>query len=80
VSTVTIGLTQPCDVIAASDGAFFISETGKGRVIRVEQNGTVSTVFEGLAKPKGIALRQDTLLALDHGTKELCALNLATRQ
>jgi sugar lactone lactonase YvrE len=80
VSTVTTGLSQPCEVVAANDGTLFVSELGKGRVVRVDSAGTVSLVIEGLDKPKGLALRQDTLLVLDRGSKELRAVNLATGQ
>jgi sugar lactone lactonase YvrE len=80
MATVANGLSQPCEVIAASDGTLFVSEPGKGRVVKVEQNGTISSVVEGLAKPKGIALRGEALLVLDPGTKELRAVNLATKQ
>jgi hypothetical protein len=53
---------------------------GKGRVAKVEKNGQVSSVIEGLDQPKGIALRQNTLLVLDRGTKELRAVDLANGQ
>jgi sugar lactone lactonase YvrE len=80
VSTVTIGLSQPCDVVGANKGTLFISETGKGRVIKVDKDGTVSSVADGLAKPRGMAVWGDTLLVLDHGTKELYAIELSTQQ
>ena len=80
VSTVTTGLSQPCEVVAANDGTLFVSELGKGRVVRVDAAGTVSSVIDKLDKPKGLALRQNTLLVLDRGTKELRAVNLATGQ
>lgn len=78
VSTVTTGLLQPCDVVAASDGTLLVSETSSGHVIRVDKNGSISSVLDGLANPKGIALQQDTLLVLDHGTKELHAVSLTS--
>ena len=80
VSTVTTGLSQPCEVVTANDGTLFVSELGKGRVVKVEAGGAVASVIDGLDKPKGIALRQDALLVLDRGTKELRAVQLATGQ
>jgi hypothetical protein len=74
------GLTKPCEVVAANDGSLFFSELGPGRVGKVAANGAVSTVLDGLDKPKGLALRQDTLLILDRGLKELRAVNLTTGQ
>lgn len=80
IETVATGLSSPCDVVIAADRTLFVTEPGHGRVVRVERDGTVSRVLEGLARPKGLALRHDTLLVLDHGTKELRALNLTTKQ
>jgi sugar lactone lactonase YvrE len=80
VSTVTTDLSQPCEVVAANDGTLFVSELGKGRVVRVDPNGAVVSVIDGLDKPKGLALRQNALLVLDRGTKELRAVSLATGQ
>jgi sugar lactone lactonase YvrE len=80
VSTATTDLSQPCEVVAANDGTLFVSELGKGRVVRVEPSGTVVSVIDGLDKPKGLALRQNALLVLDRGTKELRAVSLATGQ
>ena len=80
MATVVSGLSHPHEVITAGDGSLFVSESGKERVVRVEQNGAVSPVLEGLSKPQGLALRQDTLLVLDHGTKDLRAVNLSTSQ
>ncbi|HJY84178.1 MAG TPA: gluconolaconase [Candidatus Binatia bacterium] len=80
VSTVTSDLSQPCEVVAANDGTLFVSELGKGRIVRVDSAGAVVPVIDGLDKPKGLALRQNALLVLDRGTKELRAVDLATGQ
>ena len=58
----------------------FVSEMGNGRVSRIDTNGNVSTVADGLGQPLAIALRQEALLILDHGTKTLVSVNLATQQ
>lgn len=80
IETLAANLSAPCDVIIAPDRTFFVTEPMHGRVVRVARDGTVSAVCTGLAKPKGLALRQDTLLILDHGSKELHAFHLPTRQ
>jgi sugar lactone lactonase YvrE len=80
VSTATTDLSQPCEVVAANDGTLFVSELGKGRVVQIDPSGAVVSVIDGLDKPKGLALRQNALLVLDRGTKELRAVNLATRR
>ncbi len=80
VSTVATGLAQPCEVVAATDGTLLVSELGKGRVVRVDATGAVSSVINQLDKPKGLAVRQNTLLVLDRGSKELRAVSLATGQ
>jgi hypothetical protein len=49
-------------------------------VVKVEKNGAVSPIIEGLDLPKGLALQQNTLLVLDRGLKELRAVNLASGQ
>src|SRR5262249_12249901 len=70
-TTLATGLAQPCEVVAATDGTLFVSELGKGRVVRVDSAGAVATVVDKLDKPKGLALRQNALLVLDRGSKEL---------
>ena len=57
-----------------------MSETGKGRVVQVQWDGSVSPFVEGLAQPKGLALQDKSLLVLDHGTKELHAVALETNK
>ena len=77
---ITSELSQPCDVVAASDGTLYVSETEKGRVVQVHRDGSVSPFVDGLAQPKGLALQDKSLLVLDHGTKELHAVALATNE
>jgi DNA-binding beta-propeller fold protein YncE len=67
-------------VAVAEDGSLFVSELGNGRVSKVDTNGSVSSVVEGLTQPLAIALRQGALLILDHGTKTLESVNLTTQQ
>jgi hypothetical protein len=66
--------------VATPEGIIFVSELGKGCVTKVEKSGKVSAITDGLDKPKGLALRQDMLLILDRGLKELYGINLASGQ
>jgi len=78
MTTIAEGLIQPCEVVAAGDGTVFVSELGKGRVARVDRAGKMSSVIEGLEHPKGLALRQNSLLVLDRGSKELRAVDITS--
>ncbi len=42
--------------------------------------GSVTPFVEGFAQPKGLVLQDKGLLVLDHGTKELHAVTLATNK
>ena len=77
---ITSELSQPCDVVAAPDGTLYVSETGKNRVVQVQRDGSVSPFVDGVVQPKGLALQDESLLVLDHGTKELHAVALATNK
>ncbi len=77
---ITLGLSQPCDVVATPDGTLYVSETGKGRIAQVHGDGSVSSLAAGLLQPKGLALQDERLLVLDHGTQELHAIELATNK
>lgn len=80
VTTVAAGLSKPCDVVAAGDGSFFVSELDNGRIVTVDAHGHVSQLLDGLSKPKGMARYQGSLLVLDHGTRDLHAMDLQTKQ
>jgi hypothetical protein len=55
-----------------------VSETGKGRVIRVNGSDAVTPVVEGLREPQGLAILGAQLFILDPGTKDLHAVHLST--
>ena len=80
VSTLAEGLAQPGEVIAASNGTIFVSETGKGQITQVDTAGKNAVLVDGFDKPQGLALRQNSLLVLDRGTKQLCTVDLATKK
>ncbi|MGH7961036.1 MAG: virginiamycin B lyase family protein, partial [Candidatus Binatia bacterium] len=78
VTTIAADLAQPCAVVATPDDTLFASELGKGRIVKIEKTGQVSSVIDGLSQPQAIALLRNTLLVLDHGNKDLRAVDLAT--
>jgi RHS repeat-associated protein len=71
-------LLSPADVAAAPDGSLYVSDTGNGRVRRVDPGGTIRTVAGGgdpgalgdggpataasLLRPRGLALAADGTL------------------
>jgi hypothetical protein len=78
VSTVAQGLSRPAGVAAASDGSCYVSESGRGRVVKL--NGGTTAIVEGLQTPQGVALAGDQLLILDTGSKALIGFSLTTKQ
>ena len=78
VAVLARGLGRPAGVTVGADGACYVSEAGRGRVVKV--NGDTTAVVEGLQIPQGLALAGDQLFILDVGRKELLALSLATKQ
>jgi sugar lactone lactonase YvrE len=80
ISTLVEGLAQPGEVIATSEGTIFVSEVGKGQISQVDTSGKITVLIDGLSKPQGLALQQNSLLVLDRETKELRAVDLATRK
>jgi len=79
-SPVASGLSQPCSVVMAEDGSLLVSEVGTGRVSRVDASGNTSAVADGLQQPLAMAVRRGAVLILDHGSKTLESVELATRQ
>jgi len=79
-STVVEGLAQPGEVVATDNGTIFVSEVGKGQITQVDSAGKAAVFINGLNKPQGLAVWKNSLLVLDRGTKELCAVDLATKK
>jgi sugar lactone lactonase YvrE len=72
------GLDFPTGVAVGADGACYVSETGAHRVVRI--NGGSETVVDGLDLPQGLALREDALIVLDAGKRQLLQIGLADRR
>jgi sugar lactone lactonase YvrE len=79
-SPIVADLAQPGAVTASAKHGIFVGEQGNGRISRVAADGTVSTVIDGLEQPKALALWGDELLVLDHGKKDLQAIDLTSGQ
>ncbi len=52
-------LDTPLSVAAGPDGTLVIAEAGSGRVRRVDPQGIVSTIADGLTVPAGVAVGND---------------------
>ncbi|MCV6976513.1 SMP-30/gluconolactonase/LRE family protein [Mycobacterium bourgelatii] len=73
-NVVASGLNEPVGVAIAPDGACLVSESGGGRVVKLDGTGTV---VEGLQRPQGILVLDNTLYVVDAGAKEVVAVELA---
>ncbi|MFN8624616.1 MAG: gluconolaconase [Candidatus Binatia bacterium] len=79
-ATIAEGFAQRGDVIAASNGTIFVSDVEQGRVTQVDSSGKAAALLSGLEKPYGLALRRNSLLVLDRGTKQLHMVDLTTKK
>ena len=64
------GFTNPESVAEGPDGAIYVSEIGErgvedGKISKINKDGSISLVAEGLYDPKGIVFFQDTLYVTD---------------
>lgn len=78
VSVLARGLARPLDVAVDDTGAVYASESGKGRVVRVD--GGVDAVIDGLQEPHGVAASGNSVYALDRGAKTLIGRDSSTGQ
>ena len=69
------GLQDPVGVAFDLDGNPLVAESGAGRVVRL--GGPAQTVVDGLARPQGIVVADETLYIVDAGAKEVIAVDLA---
>ena len=65
------GFTKPESVAEGPDGSIYISEIGvtdkdkDGKITKIDKNGIISTVAEGLYDPKGIVFYDEKLYVTD---------------
>lgn len=72
------GLDQPTGVTFGPGGVCLVSEAGAGRVVAVSGRGT-DTVVDGLEKPQGLVVLDQTVFVVDAGAKTLVAVDLSTK-
>ena len=61
------GLEQPLGIAFGADGALYVCDSHRGRVVRVDGNGTLAPVASGLHLPASLHLAPDgSLLVVDH--------------
>ncbi|SEQ96631.1 Sugar lactone lactonase YvrE [Solimonas aquatica] len=79
VTALVSGLREPLDLAFTRDGSCLVSEAAGGRVVRLGSSG-VQTVLNGLVRPQGLLVQDETLYVIDAGSKCLLACDLNGRQ
>jgi sugar lactone lactonase YvrE len=59
------GFDRPTSILALSDGGVVIADTGAGRIVRVEADGSTRTLASGLVSPLGLASRGGQILTTE---------------
>lgn len=59
------GFDRPTSILALSDGGVVVADTGAGRIVRVEADGSTRTLASGLVSPLGLALRGGQILTTE---------------
>lgn len=59
------GLDRPTSILATSDGGVIVADTGAGRIVRIEADGSTRTLASGLVSPLGLALRGGQILTTE---------------
>jgi sugar lactone lactonase YvrE len=59
------GFDRPTSILATSDGGVVVADTGAGRIVRVEADGSSRTLASGLVSPLGLALRGGQILTTE---------------
>jgi sugar lactone lactonase YvrE len=76
IDVLASGLQDPVGVAFDPNGSPLVSESGAGRVVRLA--GSTETVVDGLQRPQGILVADETLYIVDAGAKEVIAFDLST--
>jgi sugar lactone lactonase YvrE len=72
-------LQGPVGVAFDSTGSPLVAESGAGRVVRLGGTSESSeTVVDGLQRPQGIVVADETLYIVDAGAKEVIAVDLSS--
>jgi sugar lactone lactonase YvrE len=59
------GFDRPTSILALSDGGVVVADTGAGRIVRVEADGSTRTLASGLVSPLGLASRGGQILTTE---------------
>lgn len=59
------GLDWPTSIVALPGGGALVTDTGAGRLVRVEPDGSTYAIASGLVSPVGLALRGTQALTLE---------------
>lgn len=59
------GFDRPTSILAMSDGGIVVADTGAGRIVRVEADGSTRTLASGLVNPLGLAVRGGQVLTAE---------------
>jgi sugar lactone lactonase YvrE len=82
VEVLASGLQDPVGVAFDPNGIPLVSESGAGRVVRLAgssgSSGSSETVIDGLQRPQGILVAEETLYIVDAGAKKVIAVDLNT--
>jgi sugar lactone lactonase YvrE len=70
------GLHDPVGVAFDMTGSPLVAESGAGRVVRLGRS--TETVVDGLQRPQGILVADETLYIVDAGTKEVIAVDFSS--
>ncbi|WP_394620233.1 hypothetical protein JNUCC0626_14355 [Lentzea sp. JNUCC 0626] len=71
------GMHTPVDVAFDADDRCYVSDEGRGVVLRVEDGGVVP-VAVGFERPQGIAVSGDELFVVEAGNRRLVSIDLVT--
>ncbi len=73
-------LSQPDDLLLASDGSIYLSDVGDGTVRRYTQTGGLQLVLSGLSEPEGMVFLPDgSLIIAEQGKNRLIRYNSDTQ-
>lgn len=59
------GFDRPTSILASSDGGVIVADTGAGRIVRIEADGSMRTLASGLVNPLGLAARGGQILTTE---------------
>lgn len=68
------GFDRPTSILALSDGGVIVADTGAGRIVRVEADGSTRTIASGLVSPLGLATRGGQILTTEPTGGRLLAI------